>query len=139
MNRAELQRLARLRIREAKVLLDNGCYEGAYYLAGYAVECALKACIAKQTRRYDFPDKNAANKSHSHDLELLNKVAGLEKDFEIEMKANPAFGTKWGDVKDWSEESRYQAGAPDAAKAGMLYDSIVNSKNGVLPWLKKRW
>jgi HEPN domain-containing protein len=51
MNRADLQQLAELRITEAKVLLDNGFYAGAYYLAGYAVECALKACIAKLTNR----------------------------------------------------------------------------------------
>jgi len=53
MNRTELQRLSRIRIKEAKFLLDGGCYNGAYYLAGYAVECALKACIAKQTHRHD--------------------------------------------------------------------------------------
>jgi HEPN domain-containing protein len=40
MNRADFQKLAELRIREAKVLLDSKHYEGAYYLAGYAVECA---------------------------------------------------------------------------------------------------
>jgi HEPN domain-containing protein len=33
------------------VLLEAGLYAGAYYLAGYAVECALKACIAKKTAR----------------------------------------------------------------------------------------
>jgi hypothetical protein len=47
MNRNDLQNLSRLREKEAKVLLDNGCFAGAYYLLGYAVECALKACIAK--------------------------------------------------------------------------------------------
>lgn len=58
MNRADLQVLARLRLAEAKVLFDNRRYEGAYYLLGYAIECALKAYIAKQTKRYDFPEKN---------------------------------------------------------------------------------
>lgn len=45
MNRVDFRQLAGLRIAEAKVLLDNNLYAGAYYLAGYAVECALKACI----------------------------------------------------------------------------------------------
>ena len=30
-----------------KVLLDAGRYPAAYYLVGYAVECGLKACVAK--------------------------------------------------------------------------------------------
>jgi len=37
--------------------MQAGFFDGAYYLAGYAVECAIKACIAKGTRRYEFPDK----------------------------------------------------------------------------------
>ena len=45
--------------------------DGAYYLAGYAIECALKACIAKATRRYDFPDRKKVDASHTHDLREL--------------------------------------------------------------------
>jgi hypothetical protein len=47
VNRVEPQRLAKERISDAKVLLGARHWVGAYYLAGYAVECALKACIAK--------------------------------------------------------------------------------------------
>jgi HEPN domain-containing protein len=50
MNRADFHKLAEIRIKEARVLLDRKCYAGAYYLAGYAVECALKACIARKTQ-----------------------------------------------------------------------------------------
>lgn len=57
MDRKGLQELSNVRLKEAKALLKVGMADGAYYLAGYAVECALKACIAKETRRYDFPDK----------------------------------------------------------------------------------
>ena len=79
MNRADLQKLANLRIEEAKVLLDNGYYAGSYYLAGYAVECALKACIAKLTKRYDFPpDRSAINNIYVHKPETLMKSAQLE-------------------------------------------------------------
>jgi HEPN domain-containing protein len=51
MNRDTLQRISNQRRREVAVLLEAGLYAGAYYLAGYAVECALKACIAKKTAR----------------------------------------------------------------------------------------
>ena len=65
MNRKDLQRLTRLRLAEARVLLAAAKYDGAYYLAGYAVECALKACIAKQIKRFDFPDKKLVIDSHT--------------------------------------------------------------------------
>ena len=49
MNRSELQQLAEIRLRDAKALLVTGENDaGAYYMAGYAVECALKAVIAKK-------------------------------------------------------------------------------------------
>ncbi|HEX7677842.1 MAG TPA: HEPN domain-containing protein, partial [Thermoanaerobaculia bacterium] len=66
MNRQDLQWLARTRLSEARVLLAAKKYDGAYYLAGYAVECALKACVAKKVRKFDFPDKKLALDSYSH-------------------------------------------------------------------------
>jgi hypothetical protein len=62
VNRKDLQILAQTGLTESKALLRAGLPDGAYYLAGYSVECALKACIAKHTRRHDFPDKNTVNK-----------------------------------------------------------------------------
>lgn len=64
MNRAEFQQLSRLRLREARALMSGGHYQGAYYLSGYAVECALKACICKQFGRYEFPDRKLVNDSY---------------------------------------------------------------------------
>jgi HEPN domain-containing protein len=66
MNRADLQRLSRLRIQEARSLFKLKHYSGAYYLAGYSVECALKACLARDTPRFDFPDKELVLKSYTH-------------------------------------------------------------------------
>jgi len=57
MDRRALQELSRVRLKEARALAAVGLFDGSYYLAGYAVECALKACIAKGTRRFEFPDK----------------------------------------------------------------------------------
>ena len=78
MDRRDLQELSKVRLKEARALMKLGLYDGAYYLAGYAVECALKACIAKDTRRHQFPDKKRVDLSHSHDLLQLIRVAGLE-------------------------------------------------------------
>ena len=68
MKRSDFQKLAEIRIAEAEILLKAKKYDGAYYLAGYAVECALKACVAKRTARYDYPDKDLANQCYTHKL-----------------------------------------------------------------------
>ncbi len=80
MNRQDFQNLELIRLQEAKVLFQNGHYSGAYYLSGYVVECALKACIAKYTKEFDFPDKQLAIDSHTHDLIKLVKNAKLDKE-----------------------------------------------------------
>lgn len=138
MNRFDLQHLARLRAKEAKTLLDQECYEGAYYLLGYSVECALKACIAKQTKRFDFPDKEIVNASYTHKLSDLLKLSGLKSEHDKETQSNKAFSLNWAIVKDWSEKSRY-SGQISEAKVRDFYSAVVSRKNGVLSWLKKRW
>jgi len=119
-------------------LLRTGSYEGAYYLAGYAVECGIKACIAKQIRRYEFPDKKLVVDSYSHDLEKLINVSGLKSKHEAELKANKDFALNWTVVKDWSEQDRYRLQI-SRAQATDLYSAIVARKNGVLSWLKQHW
>src|SRR5437763_17213662 len=103
MNRNDFLELSRVREREASVLLDNGLWDGAYYLAGYAVECALKACIAKQTRRYDFPERDDVNQSYTHNLEALVRVARLTVELEAQLQADPEFARNWDTVKIWRE------------------------------------
>jgi HEPN domain-containing protein len=43
VNRQEARQLADEWVVDAKLLLDAGRWHAAYYLAGYAVECGLKA------------------------------------------------------------------------------------------------
>jgi HEPN domain-containing protein len=138
MNRHDFQVLATQRVREAKVLLDNQCFPGAYYLLGYAVECALKACIARQTNRFDFPDRKTVNDSYTHDLEKLLSVSGLKVEHDNEVKSNPQFADNWAITKDWSEEARYSVDI-SRAEAENLYYAVTARGNGVLAWLKKWW
>jgi hypothetical protein len=66
--RSDLQRLARLRLAEAKVLLKAKLYAGAYHVAGFTIECALKARVARNMCRYQFPDKKTTEKLFTHAL-----------------------------------------------------------------------
>jgi hypothetical protein len=138
MTRDDLQNLSRLRIKEAKVLFDHGCFAGAYYLLGYTVECALKACIAKQIRRYDFPDRKLVNDSYTHDLEKLLNISGLKVEFQREIQTNQSLAVNWAIVKDWSEQSRYSTGISEIM-ARDFYTAVTARGQGVFSWLRKRW
>jgi len=138
MHRFDLQKMAEERVADAAALLDAGRFQAAYYLCGYAVECALKACIAKQVREFDFPDRKVVNDSHVHNLAKLLDVSGLMPLHREEESLNRSFAENWGIVKDWSEASRYNAAITET-KARILFLAVTDPTNGVLAWLKKQW
>ena len=70
------QQFALDRLADALALLAAERWTAAYYLAGYSVECGLKACIAKLARPDTFPPKNS-NDYYSHNLRELLKKAKL--------------------------------------------------------------
>ncbi len=125
MTKEELQKLAEMRLEDAQVLLERRRPSGAYYLAGYAVECALKACIAKRTEEGNFP--------HSHDLVKLLDDARLRDMFEERSRHDMEFGSSWGLVKDWSVSSRYAIHDEQVAR------DMINCSRKVLECLKLNW
>jgi HEPN domain-containing protein len=137
MTRKDFQRLTRLRLNDARTLLKNGNYEGAYYLTGLAVECALKAAIARRTQRHEFPPepKIVSNTIYTHDLNTLLKAAGLEKALEAVAVGNAALKQNWVLVKDWTVESRYVITGLD----GEVMYRAATGRNGVLAWLRQHW
>ena len=137
MDRSDFQQLAEVRAKEAQSLFEQDQYDGAYYLAGYAVECALKACIAKATKQYEFPDKNLANKAFTHDLANLVQLASLENELETATQSNPDLGKNWNTTKDWSEAARYDRHVRQ--KAEDLLIAVLDSESGILLWLRERW
>jgi HEPN domain-containing protein len=47
-NPIEIRELAIQRLAEARILLNNGMCDGAFYLAGYSVELSLKSRICEK-------------------------------------------------------------------------------------------
>jgi HEPN domain-containing protein len=134
--RKDFQRLAELRAKEAATLAKTGNPQGAYYLAGFAVECALKACIAKKTRRHDFPaDKDYAGKVYTQNLDQLLKLAHLEAQLYEDIETRPQLGANWNIVRDWRVDSRYET----SKLSGRDLTLAVNSADGVLQWIKLHW
>jgi hypothetical protein len=136
VTRKDLQKLASVRLREAKILLAANAPDGAYYLAGYSVECALKARIARSTERHDFPDLKRAKGSYTHNARELISVAGLQSPFDEAMRQYE-FSRRWEIVIQWSEASRYSSHS--FQEAADLIEAIENPKHGILQWLKKHY
>lgn len=136
--RVEFQELALTRLEEAKALLDVGKWDGAYYLAGYAVELALKACIIRSLMATDsFPGKDFSKDCYTHDYRKLIAAGRLASEWESTMQADARFAANWATVKVWSEVMRYCR--IDEMESRELYDAIDESLHGVLPWLKTHW
>lgn len=133
MNRVDLQWLAEERIAEAQTLFAANQWSGAYYLAGYAVECALKACIAKNTKAEEIPERKFAEKFFNHDLVKLLDFAKLDSEMTKDRDVKP----NWDVVKDWNQQSRYERKTKTDTEN--LIDAITAGKHGVLSWLKLRW
>lgn len=101
MNRDPLQQLTRERIVDAQALLDGGRWSSAYYTAGYAVECALKACFLTRIpiTRWVFQDKVRIDDCRVHDFGTLDNLAGLTVELNnhaaITAAAGRPFGNNW--------------------------------------------
>jgi HEPN domain-containing protein len=136
MDRLEFQRLALERLDDAVALLAAERYAGAYYISGYAVECALKACISRLTLEGAFPPRNAAD-YYVHNLTKLRDSALLQTAYDREAQADRSFEANWGAVKDWNEQARYRN--RDRRQAEEMLAAINDPQHGVLQWLKRNW
>jgi HEPN domain-containing protein len=138
VNHRDFQTLANTRLAEAQLLHEAGFYDGAYYLAGYAVECALKACIARRTRMHDFPPTpNELRGIYTHRLLDLVKSADLAESLADRIRACRLFEGHWDIATQWSEESRYLRWS--TSDADRLLAAISDPQHGVLRWLREHW
>jgi HEPN domain-containing protein len=125
--------MALKRLEDAEILFKAERFDASFYLAGYAVECALKACIAKRTQQYEFPDKPFATRVYTHNLDTLLEVSELR----AELAKDDAFKANWNVVREWSEDSRYSE--YDQLRADNMLRAISSSSSGVLQCIQKYW
>ena len=135
-DRATFQELARERLAEATLLLESGLPSGAYYLAGYVIECELKAFIAAGFRANEIPDKSRVNSIHTHNLRDLLNLADLKSPLEDDMSENSGLRESWATISKWSEHARYEIWTPDAA--AIMLEAVGAADKGLLQWLQKR-
>ena len=132
-----MQQLAQERVEEAALLLVATKYSGAYYLTGYALEFALKACIARRTNQHDFYDKEIAKECFTHRPDVLVKVAGLRPQLDTDMAASLDLSVNRRTACNWTEASRYEFHTK--LQAEELFQAITNPTHGVLSWVRSHW
>ena len=138
LNRDLLRNLADARTEEARILLREKQWTGAYYMTGLAVECALKSCLASAVKEFDFPDKEFVNRMYIHNLEKLFVLNGaLWLALQSDMKADAKLAVNWSTVKDWDDSKRYNIVEELEAKA--VYDAATEAGSGLMVWLKGKW
>lgn len=139
MNRTTWQQLSEERIADAETLLVASRWSGAYYLCGYAIECAMKACIMLRVEQTGiiFEEKKFAEQCWTHDFKVLVDLAGLGSELRVDRLANAVFDQNCAEIEIWSEHARYRTHS--RLEAETLFQAINDPNEGVLQWLKRRW
>ena len=108
----DFQRAARQRLTTAEFLLDHGNNLDAMYLAGYTVECSLKALILEKTSMVGHAEmvKRISSGKKMHDPEVLG---GILKDLSWPI---PIELVKRFRRSGWSTALRYESGRTDTAE-----------------------
>lgn len=108
--------IARLRITDARTLLDHARYSGAIYLAGYAIECQLKFAFCE--------NKNATYLKADleiHDWDVLVDKAGLRAGINAQVKMAALYAAL---VDLWGPQLRYSSAKISAGEAKRLYNEM---------------
>jgi hypothetical protein len=111
----------------------------AYYIAGYSVEIALKACIMKLVEETGviFTDRKFVEKCWTHNIGDLVVQSGLTAIRGIHIAGDPKLGSYWLIVETWSETSRYETKSEFEARS--LIEAITDPQNGVFQWIRQHW
>lgn len=106
-----LDRVARARVVDAATLHVAERYDGAIYLAGYAVELALKASVCREHGLNGFPQTHAERKRTpripglpslwTHDLQALLRASGKRDDVTEQARS------EWSQATQWTPDLRY--------------------------------
>jgi HEPN domain-containing protein len=135
--KGDLEKLADAKLRDAQILFNNERWANSYYLAGYALELALKACVAKQFQAETIPDRKFVIAIHTHQYAALIGLAGLTAELRAKQDMDSDFAANWAIAAEWTPEARYES--TDKSSANFLLHAITDLNHGVLPWIKMFW
>lgn len=140
----ELQKIAKSRLAESKLLFKNRKYDGARYMIGYTIETALKVRICKLLDLDEYPPKIERKESFkTHSIDALVVLAGLSKELDKKKFDDPAFATNWSVATQgqngWNETLRYEIGKATRQSVFELINAVSNRNHGIFTWIKSKW
>jgi hypothetical protein len=106
MQRSDIRKIAKSKLKDAIVLFENKRYDGSVYICGYAVELGLKHQICKKLKWNEYPPGNNFQNYKSfktHNLDILLSLTGKEAIIKASYFAD------WSNVAFWDPEARYSA------------------------------
>ncbi len=108
--------VARLRLDDAETLLDRSRFNGAIYLAGYAVECHLKYAVCDRKNVLYLPATLEV-----HDWDKLVEAAGLAADIKAQHQISLIYDAL---AERWGPALRYRTVKYAASEAPRLYKEM---------------
>jgi HEPN domain-containing protein len=140
-NRLDLQNLSQTRLHEAEVLFDAGLFDGSFYLCGYVVELAMKACVCRHLGVEEYPESepNLKGLFRTHDFRSLELVAGLRSSVSAKRQASLTFDDNWTLATSWKPEDRYLLNSKNQNEAHDMLEAVRSAPEGVLTWLSQQW
>lgn len=106
IDRKDIKKIAKARLKDAEALAAARRYDGAIYLCGYAIEIGLKTRICTTLKWAGFPSSNKEFEGYrsfrTHNLDVLLHLSGIEERIKRELLA------EWSVVADWDPGSRYK-------------------------------
>lgn len=147
-NPQEIRNLADQRLKEARILYENGMYDGAFYLAGYSVELNLKAKICEKLGIPNlFDEANKETNSikgigeirktlKTHNLFILLIFSGLKAKFDLD-KSNNNNLAKVNSLlfNAWDENARYKPCGYMVREDVKKLINLLSGTNGILKWI----
>ena len=148
-SRSDLQTLTRQRLDEASTLLSLNFPDAAFYLAGYSIECALKAAVCKTLDQDNFYKPDRSNRGNryvqerifrefkTHNYNDLLVLSGLSAKFELARDDEPTLYLAWIEIEEaaWTEQYRYQLGT----KSRQDVSNFIKAVEILIVWISNYW
>jgi len=148
-SQSDLKSISLKRIKGAKLLLDDGDYQGSAYLMGLSLECALKAVVCKTLRIPTYPegyedDKKVPGFFMTHSFVRLLLLSGLSDIFT-------AGGNNSKAIDNWSSFTfqypgewvgmRYKLDQFDKSLIEKLYKFLYDDEDSIIKIIESqnRW
>jgi hypothetical protein len=129
-----LTRAGQRRLADARALAQRGeaHARGAMYLAGYAVECRIKARAIEQHRCLTLDHlctklRLSRKDVYSHDLSRL-VVLLFSRETLARLASSPRTGQAWSRVAAWSSDWRYDSASTTQRNAEQFLDDVRDVK-----------